>query len=167
MFLIAASMHKGAMLSLGGLDQDSARAAMKSDDEVDRFGLCVVRQLKMAVQSDRMLKEVGLTSATECLGYRLVVKSIERIADHASRITEGVSTEKRRPSESDLSKIQDLSNRAVKVFEESGLALFKRSHNAAGNIVEKTKQVTELEKTLLSELDQRKPAAWQISSALS
>ncbi len=158
MFLIAASMHKDAMLSLKNLDQDSAKAVIKSDDEVDRFGLYVVRQLKMAVQSDRMLKEVGLTSATECLGYRLVVKSIERVADHASRIAEGVLTVRRRLSESDLKKIEDLSNSAVMVFEESGLALFKRSYDSADRIVEKAKRIIGLEKSFLSELERRKPA---------
>jgi phosphate uptake regulator len=158
MFLIAASMHKDAMLSLKKSDQDSAKAVIKADDEVDRFGLYVVRQLKMAVQSDRMLKQAGLATATECLGYRLVVKSIERVADHASRIAEGVLIARRRLGESDLNKLEDLSNSAVKVFEESGLALFKRSYDSADRIVEKTKRITDLEKAFLSELDRRKPA---------
>ena len=158
MFLIAASMHKDAMSSLKKLDQDSAKAVIKSDDEVDRFGLYVVRQLKMAVQSDRILKEVGLAAATECLGYRLVVKSIERVADHASRIAEGVLIARRRLSESDLNKLEDLSNSAVKIFEESGLALFKHSYDSADRIVEKAKRITDLEKAFLSELDRRKPA---------
>jgi phosphate uptake regulator len=157
MFLIAASMHKDAILSLRKLDHDFAKAVIKSDDEVDRFGLYIVRQLKMAVQSDRILKEVGLTSATECLGYRLVVKSIERVADHASRIAESVLITKRRLSESDLNKLEELSNSAVKLLEESVLALFKRSYDSADRIVEKAKRITDLAKSFLSELDRRKP----------
>jgi len=158
MFLIAASMHRDAILSLKRLDHDSAKAVIKSDDEVDRFSLYVVRQLKMAVQSDRVLKEVGLSAPTECLGYRLVVKSIERVADHASRIAEGVLMSKRRLTESDLNKLEGLSNSAVKVFEESGLALFKRSYDSADGLIEKAKRVTDSEKSYLSELDRRKPA---------
>jgi len=158
MFLIAASMHRDAMSSLKKLDHDSAKAVIRSDDEVDRFSLYVVRQLKMAVQSDRILKEVGLSATTECLGYRLVVKSIERVADHASRIAEGVLMAKRRLTESDLNKLEDLSNSAVKVFEESGLALFKRSYDSADRVIEKAKRVTDSGKSYLSELDRRKPA---------
>ena len=49
----------------------------------------------MVVQNDRILKEIGLTSPTDCLGYRLIVKSVERVADHASRIAQEVQAIKK------------------------------------------------------------------------
>ncbi|HZB73832.1 MAG TPA: phosphate uptake regulator PhoU, partial [Nitrososphaeraceae archaeon] len=86
MFLIAAAMHRDAMLSLAELNHEMAEAVIKSDDEVDRFSLYILRNLVIATQNERILQEIGLKKPSDCLSYRVAVKSIERIADHASGI---------------------------------------------------------------------------------
>jgi phosphate uptake regulator len=53
MFLIATSMHKDAMSSLSEMNHELARAVIKSDDEVDRFSLYVLRNLIIASQNER------------------------------------------------------------------------------------------------------------------
>src|SRR5919198_2495570 len=88
MFLIASSMHKDAMSSLAELNYELAKEVIKSDDEVDRFSLYILRNLVMATQNERILREIGLKSPADCLSYRVAVKSIERIADHASGIAD-------------------------------------------------------------------------------
>ncbi|MEM3403795.1 MAG: hypothetical protein QXJ17_04610 [Nitrososphaeria archaeon] len=57
------------------LPETLADGVIKTDDEVDRFNLYVVRQLKMTIQRERILQEIRLTSARDCLGYRLIVKA--------------------------------------------------------------------------------------------
>ena len=153
MFIITASMHKDAMLALRKLDSDSAQGVIRTDDEVDRFSLYVIRQLKMAVQNNRALKEIGLDTPRGCLGYRLIVKSVERVADHASKIAEGVLNIKQPLDELVLSKLTQLSDYALKVFEESGLALFKGDYDAADRIVEKAKAITDMERNLLTTME--------------
>jgi len=157
MFLIAASMHKDAMLALRKLGRDSAKGVIKTDDEVDRFSLYIIRQLKMAVQNDHILKEIGLTTLRECLGYRLIVKSVERVADHASRIAQGILLIEKPLDESILGKITQLSDFALRLFEEAGLALFKRDYDAADNIVDKAKLLVAMEKDLLAAMERGKP----------
>ncbi len=84
MYLIASSMHKDAMSALAELNDELAKEVIRSDDEVDRFSLYVFRNLVMAMQNGRVLREMGLKKPSDCLSYRVAVKSIERIADHAS-----------------------------------------------------------------------------------
>ena len=153
MFLISSSMHRDAMLALRKLDQDSARGVIKADDEVDRFSLYLIRQLKMAVQSSRILEEIGLASSRDCLGYRLIIKSVERVADLASKVAQGVLLIKHRLDESLLTAITELSDYALNIFEESGSALFKRDYDAADVVVEKAVSIDDLEKKLLMSLE--------------
>jgi len=157
MFLIAASMHKDAVLALRKLGKDSAKGVIKTDDEVDRFSLYVIRQIKMAVQNDRILKEIGLTTPRDCLGYRLIIKNVERVADHACRIAQEVLLIEKPLDESILAKITQLSDFALKLFEESGIALFKRDYDAADEIVDKAKLFVEMEKDLLATMERGKP----------
>lgn len=55
MFLIAAAIHRDAMLSLAELNHELAEAVIKSDDEVDRFSLYILRNLVIATQNERIL----------------------------------------------------------------------------------------------------------------
>jgi phosphate uptake regulator len=157
MFLLTVSMHKDAIHALKRFDKDSAEGVVKTDDEVDRFNIYVIRQLQMAVQNDRVLNEIGLTTPRDCLGYRLIVKSVERVADHAARIAQGVLDLKEPLDESILAKIMSLSDFALNNFEESGLALFKRDYDAADRIVGQVNIFEDMEKDILVTIGRDKP----------
>jgi len=86
MFLIGSSMHKDAISTLTGDSQELYKTVIKSDDEVDRFSLYVLRNLVIASQNESTLKAIGLKSPADCLSYSAAVRSLERIADHASEI---------------------------------------------------------------------------------
>jgi phosphate uptake regulator len=60
MYLIASSMHRDAMSALAELNYELAKEVIRSDDEVDRFSLYVIRNLVMAMQNGRVLREMGL-----------------------------------------------------------------------------------------------------------
>ena len=53
MSIIAASMHRDAILGLSANDSLLLKDVMTTDNEVDRFNLYVIRQLKMAMQNPR------------------------------------------------------------------------------------------------------------------
>lgn len=146
MSIIAASMHKEAMTALKSLDYSAAKSVIETDKEVNRFGLYIVRLLKLAVSNPRTVKEIGLNSPRDCLGYRLIAKSVERTADHATKIAENVAFLKN-PVNGDLvEKISQLSALAVSMFESAIDALFKRDYNVAESVIEKISQVHKLEK---------------------
>ncbi len=146
MSIIASSMHKEAITSLKKLDYQSSKAVIETDREVNRFGLYIVRLLKLAVSNQRIVREIGLTSQKECLGYRLLAKTVERTADHATKIAENTLLLKDPVNEEILEKINQLSALAISMFENSMEALFKHDFNLAESVIEKLSLAHKLEK---------------------
>jgi phosphate uptake regulator len=146
MSIIASSMHKEALVALKNLDYTSAKSVIETDREVNRFGLYVVRLLKLAVSNPRIVKEIGLNNQKDCLGYRLIAKAVERTADHATKIAENTLLLKEPVNPEVMEKISQLSGLAVSMFENSMEALFKHDFNLAESVIEKLGQVHRLEK---------------------
>jgi phosphate uptake regulator len=141
MSIITSSMHKDAIAALKHLDSQMAKSVVATDDEVDRFNLYVVRQLKMAIQNPRIIKEIGLKNARDCLGYRLVTKSVERAADHAASIAENVLFLKKPMDEEIMRILEEMSNLAISMFETAIESLFRLDFNLAESVIQKTKDV--------------------------
>jgi len=146
MSVIASSMHKEAINSLKNLDYQAAKSVIETDREVNRFGLYIVRLLKLAISNPRVVKEIGLNAPKDCLGYRLIAKSVERAADHATKIAENLMLMKNPLNEDLLERVGQMSDLAVSMFESAIQALFRRDFNLAESVIEKTSQVHKLEK---------------------
>jgi phosphate uptake regulator len=146
MSIIASSMHKEALASLRKLDYATAKSIIETDREVNRFGLYIVRLLKLAVSNSRVVREIGLDSPKDCLGYRLIAKSVERAADHATKIAENLLFLKAPIDEKLLENISAMSTLAVSMFESSMDALFRQDFKLAESVIEKIGQVHKLEK---------------------
>ncbi|MFB0558213.1 MAG: PhoU domain-containing protein [Candidatus Bathyarchaeia archaeon] len=129
MGIIASSMHREAVATIGGDDARMARDIISMDDEVDRFSFYVIRLLKEAVNDGLVLRESGLRSPRECLGYRLITKSVERMADHAVKIAENsLALTLARLGEEVLEELGVLSASALGVFEDAVEALFDEDY---------------------------------------
>ncbi|WXG44606.1 MAG: phosphate uptake regulator PhoU [Promethearchaeati archaeon SRVP18_Atabeyarchaeia-1] len=149
MSLIASSMHKDALSALKELDRESAKDVIDRDDEVDRFGLYIVRQLKAAVEDMNVLRGIGLTTGKECLAYRLITKFVERTADHAVEIARNITILEHFLDGQMFKKIESTSLAAVSAFDESIESLFKRDFRFAEEVVRKAKKVASLKKELM------------------
>jgi len=135
MSIIAVSMHQDALITLGMDDTQLAREIITMDDEVDRFSLYIIRLLKAAVSDSRILREIGLRSSRECLGYRLITKSVERMADHAVNIARNSLTlTMSNLNEEILNELKNMSESAVKVFEDAVDALFNGDYASADGV---------------------------------
>jgi len=141
MCIITSSMHRDALTALKDLDSQLAKSVVATDDEVDRFNLYVVRQLKVAIENPRIIKEIGLKSARDCLGYRQVTKSVERAADHAASIAENVLLLKKPIDEEILKSLEEMSAIAISLFETGIESLFQLDFNLAESVIQKTKDV--------------------------
>ena len=146
MSIITASMQRDAITALKELDSQHAKEVLTTDNEVDRFNLYIVRQLKTAIQNPRIIKEIGLKTARDCLGYRLVTKSVERTADHAARIADNVLLIRNRLEPETIEKLEKMSDLAVSMFENAIEALFRQDYDLAESIVEKTNDIISMEK---------------------
>ncbi len=150
MSIITASMHRDAITALKEFSYQQAKEVATTDNEVDRFNLYIVRQLKTAIQNPRIIKEIGLQNARDCLGYRLVTKSVERAADHAASIAYNILQLGKQLEKETIEKLEEMSSIAVSMFETAIEALFRQDYILADSIVEKTKDVISLEKGAVS-----------------
>jgi phosphate uptake regulator len=146
MSIITSSMHKDAIAAFKSLDYSAAKAVIETDNEVDRFNLYIIRLLKLAILNPRILKEIGLNNAKSCLGHRLITKSVERTADHATKIAENVLVLKEKISDELIERIEKMSTLAISMFEDSIKSLFKGDFNLAEAVIEKITQIIKLEK---------------------
>ncbi|MDA4121699.1 MAG: phosphate uptake regulator PhoU [Thaumarchaeota archaeon] len=156
MFLIAESMHRDAIKALEKFDKDTAGAVTRSDDEVDRFSLYAIRQLNMAAQNDYIMREIELKTRRDCLDYRLIVKAVERVADHANKIAEGVMNLDGPVEPALVDRIMKMSEYAVGLFEQAGLALFKGDYESADQAVEEAKEAARMQEELLKMIEKEK-----------
>ena len=146
MSIMTASMHRDAVTAMKTLDHKQAQEVIDTDDEVDRFNLYVIRQLKTAIQNPRIIKDIGLNTARDCLGFRLVTKSVERTADHAAAIAENVMPMKKHVEKEILEKLESMSNAAVSMFETAIEALLRNDFVLAEGVLEKENAVSSIEK---------------------
>ncbi len=124
-YAIAASMQKDAVEALREKDRALAEEIIQRDEEVDRLYFLAVRQLRSALSNPAL----GITPV-ECLDYRLLVKSIEELADSCCNIArKAIGTNKRY----DLSQISELVH---SIHERAVMAFFSRDVKTADGLRE-------------------------------
>jgi len=137
-------------------NNELARTIIRSDDEVDRFSLYIFRNLVIATQNERMVQEIGLRNRSDCLSYRLAVRSIERVADHAAGIADkSLKITARLPKEL-FQKIDKISRMSLTLLTDAVEALLRRDYYLADSIVDKVDAIHSLENEIISVLDKEK-----------
>ena len=154
MTIITTSMHNDAVIAIRTRHEELANDVVSMDNEVDRFNLYVTRLLKTAIYNPRIIKDIGLDNANDCLGYRVLIKYVERTADHAVNIAENVATLKNVQNDT-IQKIEKMSTVAITMFGTAMESLFRKDYNAAEKIMQDIKEIKRLEKEaiLSSQLD--------------
>jgi phosphate uptake regulator len=157
---IANSMQQDAMQALSSSDSEMAKQVLKIDDEIDRFSLYIIRQLKWAVQHLPLLNRIGLNAPVECLGYRIITKSVERSADHAAKMAQNSLAIQRKLDPPTLKDISALSKTSSKMMETALRALFSADYQLAETVLTDKGKVSELESKLVERiLKERLPAS--------
>ena len=146
MIHLAKSMSSDALLAVKENNDELAQEVINTDDEVDRFGFYIIRQLKIAIQNEHMLKEMGFRNPRNCLGYRLVVKNIERTGDHAAFIAKDLLEFKKPVKKEILQKLQDMNEFCLSSLDDACLALFKEDYAQAERTIEETNDIVKFEK---------------------
>ncbi len=158
MSMITISMHRDAIEALSSGNPQLAREVVAMDDEVDRFNLYIVRLLKEAASDRRILQEIGLKSPKECLGYRLIAKSVERVADHAADIAENSLTLTLSAlSEEVANELRSMSSLALKLFERAMASLYEWSYTSADSVLEGVVETRGLEAKAVQKIIKNAP----------
>jgi phosphate uptake regulator len=159
MSVIAVSMHRDAVEALSSGNPQLAREVIAMDDEVDRFSLYVVRLLKEAISDRRILQEIGLNTPEECLGYRLIAKSIERVADHAADMAKNSLMLTLSTISEDVAKeLRSMSSSALKLFEMAMKSLDEWSYTSADAVLEGIGETRGMEAGALQKIIKYAPA---------
>lgn len=152
MYLMAANMVKESIDALEERDTSHADEVVNMDDEVDRFGLYMRRNLVLAVGNENILQDMGLKRPSDCLEYRTIISKIERIGDHASLIAKRIKFIEDAIDPKIIIKIKKLSEKSLEVFEESINAVQNHDFQKGENVAEKVNKVIEEEKEIMSKI---------------
>jgi len=152
MYITATNMHQEAIEALNERDSEHAEEIIKMDDEVDRFSLYLLRNLNLSLENAEVLLDSGLKKPSDCLGYRTVVKCVERIADHAGLIAKKIKYLNSPIDKKILKEIEQISKETLIVFENSITALSKRDYDMAEKVASSVTKVIEKEKKLMDSL---------------
>jgi phosphate uptake regulator len=161
---IMSSMHQDAIQALVTGDKELAAQVTKIDDEIDRFSLYIIRQLKWAVQHVPLLERIGLSSPVDCLGYRIITKSVERSADHACRIAQNAMA-LNHPLEASMTRETNaLAQISYKMMENALKSLFAKDYQMAENAILEKDRIAALEYKMLERLLKEKLPASDLSA---
>lgn len=153
MGILSSAMQLDAVQSLFTGDVDLAKEIVERDDEVDRFSHFIARQLNLAVHNRAMIQELGLQNAQDCLNYRLIVKSIERIADHAAQVAGStILLEKRNIPTTITEHVQKLSKLSNDVYENALRSVHGKNNKVANETIQKLRQVLREEENATEQL---------------
>lgn len=164
MAIIAGGMLTDSVAVLQGGGKGMAAEVVERDDEVDRFYHFLLRQLNIAVRDRSIIQEIGLTSTRDCLGYRLVVKSAERVADHAAAIALQAENLLMLP-EPAVKKVFEMAALSRKVFDSSIQSLIRLDGKMAEEAIARTKDVIQMEGKLSGEILAPRMNGTQVASA--
>jgi phosphate uptake regulator len=141
MHLIVESMHADAINSLLTGDADLADDVMLRDRDVDRHYLLVLKRLQSLAQTPFV--EASDIQGSESLEFYLTVVSLERIADHASKIAHCALSlkEAHLPAEL-LDEIRNASSLSSEVMQLALEALTKRDTKRAEQAIETKRRQT-------------------------
>lgn len=152
MYLMATNMIKESIEALEEMDIPHADEIVNMDDEVDRFGLYMRRNLVLAVENQSVLEDMGLKRPSDCLEYRTIVSKIERIGDHASLIAKRIKFVEDKIDSKIVIKIKKLSEKTLQVFEDAITAVQNHDFQKGENVTEKVSQVINEEKEIMSKI---------------
>ena len=152
MFAIDRSMLLDLGKALKNMDIGLAKDIIAREKEIDRLYFLVVRQLKSAVEYQQIAEKLGIESQRDCLGYRIVVKVLERIADHIENIAKSYIQLFDIQKETQLDGFIDITKNIVATFEKSVQALFTRNDEMAELVFHELKKIEKSHSDISKEL---------------
>lgn len=139
MFIITRGMHRDAIEALIRHDKDIAEDVAARDDDVDKFYWLIAKQYNL-VLNDMFFAEKMNISVKEILGYILIARLVERIADHAKKIAMNAS--RISIDHEVLQQIKETSEKIMKSFDGAMNAFHRNKFDAANDVINESKELS-------------------------
>ena len=150
------AMQTDAMAAFRARDASIARDVVERDWEVDRLHWFLEKQVTSALRDARILATLDLT-LPECSTYLLASRILERIADHAVRISETVELLGSEPiPEKILQKLEQMAERAATCLSDALDSLDRRDISKANEVIDAAQQLTREREHVLREIVSKK-----------
>jgi len=161
MYVITRGMHRDAIVALQTQDVELAEDVESRDNEVDKFYWMIAKQYNLVMNDMFFADKMGVKSQ-EVLGYLLVARSIERIADHAKKLASNTKLIKGKIEI--IAKIVNVSEAIMKEFDEAMNAFNHNKFEHANDVVNKARALGKKTQELTHEIFSLKLPAMTIVS---
>ncbi|MGY4707335.1 PhoU domain-containing protein [Candidatus Bipolaricaulota sp. J31] len=131
---ITLEMLSDAVSAFTERDEELAKDVVERDDDVDRLELVVARQLSLLLRDLLLEEEVGVTKL-HFFHYHAVAKQLERIADHAVKISQAALALSSAPREPIVRRVRELSDTTQRVVVNAVEAFLSRNSAAANEVL--------------------------------
>ncbi|WXG39786.1 MAG: phosphate uptake regulator PhoU [Candidatus Freyarchaeum deiterrae] len=140
--LVASSMFKKAIKGIVDTNLENMKEIEAQDDEVDRLYLLIQRLLTLGIRDKAIARKIGLDNGGAAMGWSVVVRSIERIADASMEISQQTESFKNIKIPSDIQKLYSkLSDEAITLIDEVLTAGTQKDPKAAHEIIRKIDKI--------------------------
>lgn len=150
--LIIKSMLSDAVKVMEQGDEHLARDIIAREREVDRLYFLVIRQLKSAVQYQQIAEKLGIENQRDSLGYRIVVKSLERIADHIEGVMGSYILLNEVEKNPELREVVELAGLITSIYDSSVQAVFEKDRLHAEEVFQGLTKISKLHKRLSNQI---------------
>jgi phosphate uptake regulator len=139
MYVITRGMFRDAILAFQKHDTDLAEDVESRDDEVDKFYWMIAKQYNL-VLNDLFFAEKMKMKTREALGFLLVARTIERIADHAKKLAGNIKHVK--IDEQLCEKIVNVSEEILNLFDDSFNSFNRDNFDSANDVISNAKNLS-------------------------
>ena len=140
---ITRAMLDDAVMAFREHDMELARDVLERDGDIDRLVLLIARQFSLLLRDQLLESDVGL-SRLQFLHYHTVADQLERVADHAGKISQATLA---LPSRVDEETADDFAARAIDstdILENAVKAFQSGDLDLANKILEEKEQAERL-----------------------
>lgn len=155
MYVIIKNMHEDAIVAFETRNKILANDVIQRDLDADRLNWLIARQANMIMQNNSLSRKMGITPGI-AMHYYILSRIIERIGDHAVRISENADPIIDKQIDPNLiSKLKNASMLSLKIFDKSIISFFNNSlqdaHKNIESIADLKSLCTEINNMALSQ----------------
>lgn len=138
MHVITREMHHDATIALKDLDKQLATDVESRDDEVDKIYWMIAKQYNLILRDVLFAEKVGITPIAS-LGYLLIARAIERIADHTKKIASNIASI--HTNSKIIPKITEASIKIIEILDAAMNAFYSKRFEETNDVVNKAKKI--------------------------
>ncbi|MFW6041038.1 MAG: PhoU domain-containing protein [Thermoplasmatota archaeon] len=155
MYLIVKKMHEDAIDAFKNDDKILAKDVIERDSDVDRLYWMITKHYNMMLANPRLIESLKI-SRERSLSYMLVSRAMERIGDHAVRISEN-TLKLTNDFDGELQNdIYSESRKALEILEKAAESFFKESLEESNHAISMVDDLEKMNDEIMKEIKEEK-----------